>query len=88
MRNTPATRVQQRDGIVRVSYRPLDCPSPVRVAVAFCGKCDTGLAPGNRLIPAETDPGEWASQDLLKLPPGQGSSRVETSNSPFSRLHP
>jgi hypothetical protein len=23
--------------------------------VAFCGKCDAGLAPANRLIPAETD---------------------------------
>jgi hypothetical protein len=42
----------------------------------------------NRLIPAKTVQANGLPQDPLKPAQGQGSSSVETTNSPFSRPHP
>jgi hypothetical protein len=42
--------------------------------VAECGECDTGLAPGNRFIPAETD----QANGLPEVPrkPAHGQARA------------
>jgi hypothetical protein len=51
------------------------------------GPVDTGLAPGNVLIPAEPDTANGLPQDPLKPAQGQGSSSLETTKSPLSRPH-
>jgi hypothetical protein len=54
--------------------------------VALCGKCDAELAPGNRLIPAETDQANGLPHDPRKPAEGQGSSCGETTNNPSPDL--
>jgi hypothetical protein len=66
-------------------------PMPQRRPVAKCGKRDTGLAPGNRLIPPKRSrrTGYLTSHSDLRATQtrtGTGSSSVKTTNGPFSRL--
>ena len=56
--------------------------------VAECGKCDTGLAQGNRLIPAEMDQVNGLPEDPLKPAQGQGSSSPETTTAHSHDLTP
>jgi len=75
--NRPAQRAQEAR---------LTCV--LTTGVAICGKCDTGLAQGNRLIPAEMDQANGLPEDPLKPAQGQGSSSPETTTAHSHDLTP